>query len=294
MAIADLLKTQLISLAAPQFEFRHLFPRQRGVADRHVDGAHRDRLADLGIDPIRPPGSASWPSPSSSLWSLSGRLPAPRPTDGTGCAGEGEPEHIHWWRPRVLYGLTPTGHITTALRRADHDPGHRGGVQPAGAARAARPRWCPGRPRPGGRDQFGGVQPGAIYRPDVRRLRHRLVQRATAFGSMPSAMSRSRLRSARIRCRVDRGRAIAALRSLATDLREGIRYTCDASRHRRPADPADRARRRRTAPQRIAAGLRRRRVPRRRRRPVDPGLGDRRRRDLRGRLARPSRPCRRA
>ena len=38
--------------SAAERQLRHLFARQRGVAHRHVDGADRDRLADLAIDRV--------------------------------------------------------------------------------------------------------------------------------------------------------------------------------------------------------------------------------------------------
>ena len=174
----------------------------------------------------------------------------------------------------------------------DRVPGRRGRVQPAGAACAGAVAGAATRPRVGGGDQFGGVQPGALHRADAGRACDRLVGRRRGVPGQRHQLCRvPGGAGAHRRCL--HGCRTGASRPLRHRACRGHPLHRDPPWHRRTARAADCARHRRAADQRAVAGICRRRVPRRRRRTFDHGVGDRRRRHPGRALARPARPYRR-
>ena len=140
----------------------------------------------------------------------------------------------------------------------------------------------------GGRDQFRRLQSGPLHRPDVCRPGDRVVRRGGGLRGQCPELRRVPVGAGAHPRRSDRRRVRQAAQLRRRSARRHPLHG-DASGDRGAAGAVDRARHRRTAAERAAAGICRRRVPLRRRRPVDPRLRDRRRRHPRRRLARPPR-----
>ena len=153
----------------PQSELWPLHRRQRGIADRHLDAAHRGGLADMAIDRIgRMAGRHGFRRPVPDRHHRSDRGRRRGPVGPASChedqsgAGHGAVDHP----------------VPADRQRPDH---HRNAAGPDGGFgsdrrfQPTRPSGADPQPRPaggsgrGGRDQLDHLQFRALHRPGGRR-----------------------------------------------------------------------------------------------------------------------------